>query len=355
MPWRFPYQLVSGAGPYLGGTRAGQQAVMMAMQQAAQADARQETWKKWMSDIAANLLKQGYNEAAKGIYDIIGVPVGELRPALEEKEKGPEVKWKEKTPIGRVPALRQIPVLGELFGAVPQEETVGAPWPQMPERYTGDVGKAFIMRQLAQAGAPVEDIFKEPPAKTFKDETTLRKEYAALPEVNAWPLIDKQMKMLESTWERAQKMKKGDLPKAFNMIDQALIMTFNKILDPGSVVRESEYARTPEGMSWLERLRAWRSRIQAGGILSMNERKEIIEIVKQFREIYRQQMAIKTTQYRGLAKQYGFNPERVAPMFEVNIVPRERQGSKVIVRRGIETTTGRPVVQYSDGSYEYAD
>lgn len=35
--------------------------------------------------------------------------------------------------------------------------------------------------------------------------------------------------------------------------DQALVTAFNKMLDPGSVVRESEYARTPEGQAIIQR------------------------------------------------------------------------------------------------------
>jgi hypothetical protein len=42
--------------------------------------------------------------------------------------------------------------------------------------------------------------------------------------------------------------------KSLNAASQTIVTAFNKILDPTSVVRESEYARTPEGQSYLERL-----------------------------------------------------------------------------------------------------
>jgi hypothetical protein len=46
---------------------------------------------------------------------------------------------------------------------------------------------------------------------------------------------------------------------------QAVLVTFQKILDPTSVVRESEYARTPEGLGLLERMRGSLERLTSGG------------------------------------------------------------------------------------------
>ena len=46
---------------------------------------------------------------------------------------------------------------------------------------------------------------------------------------------------------------------------QAILITFNKMLDPTSVVRESEYARSATGQSALETLKGYTDKILKGG------------------------------------------------------------------------------------------
>lgn len=53
----------------------------------------------------------------------------------------------------------------------------------------------------------------------------------------------------------------GDL----NAGSQAILVTFQKILDPDSVVRESEYARSPQGLSLLSRIEGAKNRLIKGG------------------------------------------------------------------------------------------
>lgn len=46
---------------------------------------------------------------------------------------------------------------------------------------------------------------------------------------------------------------------------QGVLVTFQRILDPESVVRESEYARTPEGLGLLQRFQGYIDRLTEGG------------------------------------------------------------------------------------------
>ena len=46
---------------------------------------------------------------------------------------------------------------------------------------------------------------------------------------------------------------------------QAILIAFNKMLDPSSVVRESEYARSATGQSALETMRGFVDKLAAGG------------------------------------------------------------------------------------------
>ncbi len=62
--------------------------------------------------------------------------------------------------------------------------------------------------------------------------------------------------------EAVKALKEG---KGLNSQSQAVIIGFNKLIDPTSVVRESEYARTPEGQSLLNTLQGKIIKIQQGG------------------------------------------------------------------------------------------
>ena len=55
--------------------------------------------------------------------------------------------------------------------------------------------------------------------------------------------------------------RKGNL----NAGSQAVLVTFQKILDPTSVVRESEYARSPQGLSIIQRMEGFLPRLMQGG------------------------------------------------------------------------------------------
>lgn len=66
--------------------------------------------------------------------------------------------------------------------------------------------------------------------------------------------------------------------KSMNFVDQALINSFNKMVDPESVVREAEYARTPEGMAVFEKWEAKARNIVDGGILTPDEREELTRV-----------------------------------------------------------------------------
>ena len=101
------------------------------------------------------------------------------------------------------------------------------------------------------------------------------------PEVDAPPLKDRlsMVRDLSSDWQKTTKPMQGlldssdrmnigfDMANAGDMLagSQAILISFNKLLDPGSVVRESEYARSATGQSALETLRGYATKLAEGG------------------------------------------------------------------------------------------
>lgn len=71
-------------------------------------------------------------------------------------------------------------------------------------------------------------------------------------------------------------------PESFVAIDQALITSFNKLLDPGSVVRESEFARTAKSLGFSSRLIGSIDKLSKGGAgLTGQDREALVTMAKE--------------------------------------------------------------------------
>jgi len=139
------------------------------------------------------------------------------------------------------------------------------------------------------------------------DESRLRKEFSALPVTKDYAMLAGQADQMSAVFDRATTV------SSLNPTDQILIMNFNKVLDPTSVVRESEYARTPQNMAILERARAGVSKFVNGGVLSTKERKEFKDAVGVLRTASREKYEAAKEQYTSIARDYGFEPKRLIP------------------------------------------
>lgn len=106
-------------------------------------------------------------------------------------------------------------------------------------------------------------------------------------------------------------------PQSFetkNGLDNALINTFQKILDPESVVRESEYERIPEGLSLKSRLKAYKERQFMGGVLDDQARKDLVTVAQIYLEGRLKSMKSTIDVANDQAKRLGVNPDDVFPL-----------------------------------------
>lgn len=151
----------------------------------------------------------------------------------------------------------------------------------------------------------------------FYQENMLRNQFNNNPGVREWPGLLRQYKVMEAAFSQIGKS------QSKNAIDQALIMTFNKMLDPGSVVRESEYARLPEGIAAINRAEGFLKKLTEGGSGITNA--DRIEMVRLAKELFQkgqetiEQYKIMTS---GLAESYGLDPTRVIPTNYPNYQPQ---------------------------------
>jgi hypothetical protein len=146
---------------------------------------------------------------------------------------------------------------------------------------------------------------------------------------NAWANIKSAARMAESGGEGA-----GDL---------AMIFSFMKLLDPGSVVREQEFANAQNAAGVPDRIRAEYNRLLSGGRLAPAQRKNFVQQGKSlFMERQRGQNQL-TSIYKRLAEQSGARPEMVAidlktpdPLGDVEAQIRAKVSEMTGLTRGTE-------------------
>jgi hypothetical protein len=93
--------------------------------------------------------------------------------------------------------------------------------------------------------------------------------------------------------------------------DLSLIFSYMKLLDPGSTVREGEYATAQNAASVPETIRAKFNKAIEGETLTPSQR---ADFVKQAGNIYaskKKSFDAELSRYQGLAKQYGLDPTKI--------------------------------------------
>lgn len=92
---------------------------------------------------------------------------------------------------------------------------------------------------------------------------------------------------------------------------QALIYAFNKILDPGSVVRETEYATAAKNAGKLSQAQMYLENLRSGKSLTPAQVKEMKEVAKGLRDSARKLLGSTQTEYRRLADSKGLNADNI--------------------------------------------
>lgn len=122
--------------------------------------------------------------------------------------------------------------------------------------------------------------------KTTDRLLTLGKEFRASPTFERFSKIQKSADDIGRAYERS--LVATDKIAA----DQAIIVAYNKLIDPDSVVRETEYARTPRGQALLRAIEGRVKAVSEGGAgLTDEARKELKIMADELLEGARQQYA----------------------------------------------------------------
>lgn len=92
--------------------------------------------------------------------------------------------------------------------------------------------------------------------------------------------------------------------------DLSLIFSFMKMLDPGSVVREQEFANAQNAAGVPDRIRNLYNQAQSGQRLNPTQRQDFINQANALASEAQNRITGVTKEYQGIADQYGWDPVR---------------------------------------------
>lgn len=156
-------------------------------------------------------------------------------------------------------------------------------------------------REKILYGRPLVEIdFGE---RAVTNTLALRKEFQADRRVKNYQIIDRSEKALRAALEQSRIPGKSRIAS-----DQALGVMFQKMLDPDSVVRESEYARTPEGAAIMSRLKNWIPKLLKGGLaIGDKDRQAIVDMAQKLLDESKRTFNQAYDEFATTAEEFDFN------------------------------------------------
>ena len=148
------------------------------------------------------------------------------------------------------------------------------------------------------------------PEKKFDQEKKLRDEYTK-----------KTANFTEGT--RNYQVIKSSAADDSGAGDVALVTSFMKMLDPGSVVRETEFANARDTAGLLEQLKNQAQKVQTGQFLGVEQRAAFSRLAKQYLDAAKKQQDGVKKDLSVIVKNYALNEENVFGLPEEETVATE--------------------------------
>jgi hypothetical protein len=200
----------------------------------------------------------------------------------------------------------------------------------LPQQYTPDIEPMLDM--IVNRGREIEDIIPEEKERKVIKDVAGRQRYQdtgalVFPGVDPSESPEKQEKIAKQASDLRKELTKNsedfiqirdsmariravaENPSAAG--DVALIFNYMKILDPGSTVREGEFATAENAGSVPARVIAKYNKVMRGERLEESQRKDF---VNQSENLYKAQLNSQkklVNQYTDIAKKYGISPDEV--------------------------------------------
>lgn len=221
----------------------------------------------------------------------MGVPIAEIW-----KRQNPELKpqlVETADPSDPLRTVKQWMIPGQTQGT-----HVG--YGQLPEILDPRVKGA--KKEIAIAGrSNVETKVFNNTKDDFKNERDLRNDFSGLPTTKAFNEV-------QSAYDQIGVALKKESPAG----DLAAATKIMKILDPGSVVRESELGMAMAATGALDRIENYANQLKTGNKLTPSQRKDFGGLAEQLYTAAAARHNQSVEEYRGVASEYGLTPDRIA-------------------------------------------
>lgn len=231
---------------------------------------------------------------------------------------------------------RDIYNVNQVDPATGQPARVGAVNPEIPFGYNQDGSMVPNFEQgkirLAQAGRTQNqtNVFNNT-KDDFKNERDLRNDFSGLPTVKAFNEVQSAHDQIKTAITKQSPA--GDLAAATKIM---------KLLDPGSVVRESELAMAMQASGALDRLTNYANMTISGQKLTPKQRQDFGGLADQLYSAAVERYDATANEYRGIATDYNLNPDRIAKPVDrgakPGAMPRDLRNAALeeLRRRGIK-------------------
>ena len=140
--------------------------------------------------------------------------------------------------------------------------------------------------------------------------------------------------------EKAASDQDGKNGKRKGAADIALIFNYMKLLDPGSVVREGEFATARNAGGIPDRVVAIYNGLVKGDILSKEVRTSFVAAAEEVLKPYRDQFHATKIRYSNLAKSEGVEPDRVVMNDPFSGLAERKYTKDWYIKHGLEPPSG---------------
>lgn len=212
-------------------------------------------------------------------------------------ENGNEYYVRVQIPASKLPSNILQPIYGE-------EGVTTQPADMTQPQITTQPGQVTPSTQQATPSTQpgmVKKVGLTEPDKRAR-EGDLRKEYYGLPDIKAYNEVNTAYKQIKVATER---------PSPAN--DLAAATKFMKLLDPNSVVRESELIMAVQASGLADRISNTGNRILKGEKLTPTQRKDFFDAATQFYKIAEDKKRAIDTQYTNIGIESNLNYKNIIP------------------------------------------
>lgn len=216
-------------------------------------------------NLVAGILQRQQQQRAAQQLQGLGLPGGLTSPVAQE--------------FGIQQALGQQDIAGRMAvaRAVPPTPVSGS-FQQITDPDTGQQINALVN---PRTGNIIRKFGTIEEGLSTKDKVTVAvtqaKEFRADPRIENLGIVERSERGMASALNQARK---GGTANRIAS-DQALGVLFQKMLDPTSVVRESEFARTPQGASMINRITGSIKQLVTGGLgLEDEDRQALVDMAQ---------------------------------------------------------------------------